>query len=77
MHMHMHAYMTKIISLSDNAYERLKKMKQGKDSFSDVILRLTEANVQAEPLGGLGAWKDMPEMDAILKGILEKRQKRR
>ncbi len=77
MYMHMHTYMTKIISLSDNAYEMLKKMKQGRDSFSDVVLRITEANVRQEPLGGIGGWKDMPEMDNIMKQILEKRHRKR
>ena len=38
----MHIYiMTKIISVSDEAYERLKRMK-GKESFSKAILGLTE-----------------------------------
>ncbi len=34
--------MTKIISLSDKAYEILKNQKQKKESFTDVILRLSQ-----------------------------------
>ena len=33
-------YMTKIISISDEAYDRLKKMKNER-SFSEIIIELT------------------------------------
>jgi len=32
--------MTKMVQLSDAAYERLRSMKRGRESFSDVVLRL-------------------------------------
>lgn len=32
---------TKTVSLSDDAYERLKKMKRKNESFSDVVRRIT------------------------------------
>lgn len=32
---------TKNISLTDEAYERLKERKEGDESFTDVVLRLT------------------------------------
>lgn len=41
----MYAYMyamTKVISISDDAYERLQKAKEEKESFSRVILRVVE-----------------------------------
>lgn len=49
---------TTTISLKDEAYERLKEAKQEGESFSDVVLRLTdspdtEAQI-AELAGGLG-----------------------
>lgn len=49
---------TTTISLKDEAYERLKEAKQDGESFSDVVLRLTdspdtEAQI-AELAGGLG-----------------------
>ncbi|ELZ20849.1 hypothetical protein C475_19658 [Halosimplex carlsbadense 2-9-1] len=48
---------TTTISLTDEAYERLKQAKQEGESFSDVVLRLTdspdtEAQI-AELAGGL------------------------
>jgi predicted CopG family antitoxin len=40
-HVCMHIIMTKIISISDSAYKRLKKIKN-ENSFSEVIMGLTE-----------------------------------
>lgn len=49
---------TTTISLKDEAYDRLKEAKQEGESFSDVVLRLTDApNTEeqiAEVAGGLG-----------------------
>ena len=36
----MHARSMKTITLSDDAYERLKAWKEGSDSFSTVVLRV-------------------------------------
>ncbi len=48
--------MVRQVSLSEEAYERLKKAKKGPESFSDVILRIVK-----NPSGDLdrffGAWK--------------------
>lgn len=50
---------TTTISLKDEAYERLKDAKREGESFSDVVIRLTEsADTEeriAELAGGLGA----------------------
>jgi predicted CopG family antitoxin len=40
MHMHMSLTMTKVISLSNEAYLTLKNMKKKGESFSDVVLRV-------------------------------------
>ncbi len=51
--------MTKIISLSDEAYKKLSLIK-GQDSFTKVILRMVEINKNKEKLlefagrGGIG-----------------------
>jgi len=49
--------MVRQVSLSDEAYERLKKAKKGSESFSDVVLRTVKS-----PAGDLdrffGAWRD-------------------
>jgi len=39
--MYVYIFMTKIISLKDEAYHRLKKMK-GDKSFTEIIMDLTE-----------------------------------
>ena len=64
----MHMPMTKVISLSDKAYDQLKGLKEGNDSFSDVVIKLTQKKLLKE-----GGWKNMPEMDDIFKDILDKR----
>ncbi len=42
-------YMVKVISLSNEAYETLSKIK-GKDSFSQVVLRLAKGGQAKKPL---------------------------
>jgi len=42
--------MTKTISLSDEAYDILKKMKTGKESFSDTIKKLAGRGKLSEVL---------------------------
>ncbi|MBI2583822.1 MAG: antitoxin VapB family protein [Candidatus Aenigmarchaeota archaeon] len=34
--------MTKLVSISEEAYERLKTMKGEKESFTDVVIKLTK-----------------------------------
>ncbi len=68
--------MTKVISLSDEAYERLKRLKKGKKSFSKVVLDLTEKKDQKSILDCMGAWKgDEKEMKEIFDEILAERSK--
>jgi len=49
---------TTTISLKDEAYERLKEKKREGESFSDVVLRLTDTPTTEEAIedlaGGLG-----------------------
>ena len=53
----MYAYMVRQVSLSEEAYKRLKRAKKETESFSDVILRTVKS-----PSGSLdrffGAWKN-------------------
>jgi predicted CopG family antitoxin len=71
----MYAYMVRQVSLSEEAYERLKKAKKGEESFSDVILRTVKT-----PSGNLdrffGAWKGK-EYDRIEAKILADRKRSR
>src|SRR2546426_441898 len=51
--MHVYTYMaTKTISITKAAYDRLKARKGPDESFSDVVLRLTERRPLAEFAGG-------------------------
>ena len=54
--------MTKTISLSDEAYELLKKVKRDNESFSDVIKRL---------VGKKGELSEILEMYPELKNVEE------
>ena len=49
---------TTTISLKDEAYDRLREAKREEESFSDVVLRLTESPTTEEAVedlaGGLG-----------------------
>ena len=67
--------MVKVISLSNKAYETLKGMKKGKNSFSDVVLHLVNKEKKASLLEFAGIWKDAPEMDKIFRGLAEERHK--
>lgn len=50
---------TTTISLREEAYERLKAAKREDESFSDVVVRLTDSPTTAEQIealaGGLGS----------------------
>jgi predicted CopG family antitoxin len=46
---------TKSITITEDAYERLKSHKREDESFSDVVNRL--AGADNDPLAGAGAWE--------------------
>jgi len=52
----MYRYMVRQVSLSEEAYERLKKAKKRYESFSDVVLR-TVRNPGGDLDRFFGAWK--------------------
>lgn len=52
--------MTKTISITDEAYEALNREKRDRESFTDVIIRLTK---RARLSDFAGIWKDIPESD--------------
>lgn len=47
---------SKTISLNDEAYTRLRAAKGEGESFSDVVLRMT--NADTDVLAGFGAWRE-------------------
>lgn len=48
---------SKNVTLTEEAYERLRAHKREDESFTDVVLRLTGAEV--DPMDGFGAMKDV------------------
>ena len=69
--------MTKVISLSDEAYADLKNMKKSGESFSDVVLRMSKT--EKRPLSDFfGKWPGTKEeISSIEKEISETRKKSR
>jgi len=67
--------MTKVISLSDDAYSELEKLKREGDSFSDVVLELTKK--EKKPLSYFfGKWPGpKEELDQLEKDIKEMHRK--
>lgn len=66
--MHMVFGMTKVISLSEKAYETLKGMKKQGESFSDVVLRVANKEKKRSIMEFAGCWKgnDIDEVFAIV-----------
>jgi predicted CopG family antitoxin len=68
---------TTTISLKDEAYRRLKEEKREGESFSDVVMRLTESADTEERIeelaGGLGAAfaEEVEESAEEVRGSLE------
>ena len=68
----MHIHMTKVISLSNTAYDEIKSLKESHESFSDVIIKLVE-NIKQRPLMDFfGKWPSKNEEALHIKKKLEK-----
>jgi predicted CopG family antitoxin len=57
MHMHIVLSMTKVISLSNKAYQTLKNLKKSGESFSDVVLRVAGEQKRKSILEFAGTWE--------------------
>ena len=57
----MYAHMVKVISLSEEAYEKLKGKKTAEKSFSDVVIELIEKKPKKSIMDLFGALKDDKE----------------
>ena len=68
-------YMTKVISLSDEAYHDLKSLKGNNKSFSDIVRELAQKVKRKKLLDLAGAWNDSPEMNGIFKNIFQERHR--
>ena len=56
MHMHIVLFMTKVISLSNDAYQTLKHLKKSGESFSDVVLRVAGERKKKSLMEFSGKW---------------------
>lgn len=65
--------MTKVISLSDKAYEIMVKLKKGGESFSDVVLRLSKKKEKRPLTAFAGEWKGS-DADMVFGRIKEERR---
>lgn len=57
---------TKTITITIEAYERLKREKMEGESFSDVIIRLTERK-EGDIGEFAGAWKEADEIEEVIR----------
>lgn len=69
--------MTKTLSIRDEVYERLLKIKRENESFSDLFMRLSEEENTLKLLERLRGSIDLQEADEIIEEIYEKRVERR
>ncbi|WP_148414194.1 antitoxin VapB family protein [Haloferax sp. KTX1] len=54
---------TKTITVTEEAYERLREMKRGDESFTDVLLRMTGGD--KDVMKGFGSWTESGLRDAV------------
>jgi predicted CopG family antitoxin len=67
--------MVKVISLSNEAYEKLKALKRD-ESFSEVVVKLVGERKRRNIMDFFGIWKeDADEWEKIKKRIYEDRKK--
>ncbi|MGB9659115.1 MAG: antitoxin VapB family protein [Nitrososphaerales archaeon] len=52
----------KTITISDEAYKRLKRLKGKKESFTDIIIKLSEG--KGNIIKHAGKWNDMDDKEA-------------
>ena len=67
--------MTKVISLSDDAYNTLKQLKHADESFSEIVLRVTSDEKRKKFMSTAGVWKNDKEIEKIFKEVAEERKK--
>ena len=65
--------MTKIISLSDEAYQILKDSKRSGESFSDVVLRTLKQEKKKSLLEFSGKWVG-DDADEVIAQIMKDRE---
>ncbi len=61
---------TKSLSIREEAYRRLKSFKEENESFSEVIMKVTENKKNFRK--GFGSWEDKENIDEVIKEGREK-----
>ena len=72
-YVHIHA-LTKVISLSEEAYKTLKKRKGKGESFSDVVIRMTRDKQSRSILEFCGGWVG-GDADKVAQQIMLERER--
>jgi len=73
MHMHIVLLMTKVVSLSNEAYQTLKQLKKSGESFSDVVLRVAGERKKKSLLEFSGKWEGT-DIDEVYSCIRKDRE---
>lgn len=63
MYVYVYVMATKTITVTEEAYERLRAMKRGDESFTDVLLRVTGG--EEDVMKGFGSWKESGLREAV------------
>ncbi len=66
--------MVKVISLSEEAYQNLRRIKGPKESFSKVVIKLTKEK-KKDITKFFGIWKGDKEMKDAFERVAEERKK--
>lgn len=65
---------TKVISLSEKAYETLKSMKRSGESFSDVVIRVGAKENKKSILEFAGTWRGS-DAEEVLAQVMKDRER--
>ncbi len=68
--------MTKVISLSDAAYEEMRLLKKSGESFSDVVIKLVEKTRHRPLMDFFGRWPGTKKELTEIKKTLEHDRKK-
>lgn len=71
--MHMALSMTKVISLSNEAYQTLRNSKKPGESFSDVVMRVVGEKKKKSLLEFAGTWEG-DDIDEVFARVLRDRE---
>lgn len=72
MHVHVHMELTKVISLSNEAYAELKRRKGQGESFSDVVLKMVKGKRSDSIQQYAGRWTG-GDADEVLARLTKER----